>query len=312
MHPQKLDKIDMKIIHELSLDCRQTVAQIARKARTSKNTVFYRMRQLEKNKVILKYQCVTDYSKITGTYCRIGIKLSSRELGKEFIEGLKNNKSIHWAGTARGRYDLVMVLFYEEFAELKKFSDFLHANLKIENFRVSMLNALYRCNNNFAFDKIIGNPVATNFINTKKSVDNIDIKILRALMRNSRATIIDIAQESGITPKTALSRKRRLEKQGIIQGYTAILNHEFFDLKYYRVYVFCNDSTEHKSIRNHLLSDPEVAYVVEPLAGVSDFEIEIYSKDAHEAYLFCDGLRKKFNTIKDYEFLYVDNKLKDF
>lgn len=309
---QKLDKLDMKILKELSLNCRQTNSQIARRVHASKNTVFYRIKQLEKNKIVTKYQCVMDFSKITGTYCRIGIKLRSKNIDTMKLKTISNNTNIHWLALSRGRYDIVMVLFYDRFNELKEFTDKLYEKLDIENLRISMLSRLYECNNNYLFNEIIKNPNISDFKYSENNIDELDIKILEHLTKDSRTSILDIAKNIKSTAKTILQRKRALEKHKIITGYKAIINHEFFDLKYYRIYIFCNNSEEKKKIREHLLFDPFTAYIVEPLGGVSDFELEIYAKDMKEAYGLCDKLRNRFNSIKDYEFLFIENKIKEF
>lgn len=312
MTSQKLDKLDLKIIKELSINCRQTNAQIARKVHASKNTVFYRIKQLEKNKIISKYQCIMDFSKITETYCRIGIKLRSKDIDPQSLKTICDNSNVHWMALSRGRYDLFMVLFYDRFHELKEFTDKLYDKLNIENLRISMLNRLYECNNNFLFGNIIKNPDLSDFKDSEKKIDGLDIKILEQLTKNSRASILEIAKNLKSTTKTILQRKRALEKFKIITGYKAIIDHEFFGLKYYRIYIFCDDSKDKNKLREHLLINPYTAFIVEPLGGVSDFEIEIYAKDMKEAYEICDDLRKKFSSIKDYEFLYVDKKIKDF
>ncbi len=58
------------------------------------------------------------------------------------------------------------------------------------------------------------------------SVDEIDRKILNELLRDSRRSYRSIARRAGISVGTVLSRIRRLEKIGVIKGYSAILDHE--------------------------------------------------------------------------------------
>lgn len=58
------------------------------------------------------------------------------------------------------------------------------------------------------------------------SIDEIDRKILNELLRDSRRSYRSIARRAGISVGTVLSRIRRLEKIGVIKGYSAILDHE--------------------------------------------------------------------------------------
>lgn len=60
----------------------------------------------------------------------------------------------------------------------------------------------------------------------KKQLDNIDRKILKALVGNGRLSNAELAKEVGLSPSPCWQRVRRLEEDGIIAGYTAVLNHE--------------------------------------------------------------------------------------
>jgi len=57
-------------------------------------------------------------------------------------------------------------------------------------------------------------------------LDEIDVKILRELVSNARLSNRQIAARIGVSVGTVISRIRRMEKEGIIKGYTAILDHE--------------------------------------------------------------------------------------
>ena len=57
-------------------------------------------------------------------------------------------------------------------------------------------------------------------------IDDVDRKILAELMRDSRKSYRAIGRRAGISVGTVLARIRRLEKAGVIKGYTAILDHE--------------------------------------------------------------------------------------
>jgi len=58
------------------------------------------------------------------------------------------------------------------------------------------------------------------------NIDDVDRKILNELMRDSRKSYRAIARRAGVAVGTALNRIRRLEKNGVIKGYTALLDHE--------------------------------------------------------------------------------------
>ncbi len=55
-------------------------------------------------------------------------------------------------------------------------------------------------------------------------MDAIDKKILELLQKNGRMTVKEITQTISLTAPAVSERIKRLEKDGVIQGYTAIIN----------------------------------------------------------------------------------------
>lgn len=55
-------------------------------------------------------------------------------------------------------------------------------------------------------------------------MDAIDARIVRALQRNGRLTNQDLAEEVGLSPSPCLRRVRNLENEGVIQGYSALVD----------------------------------------------------------------------------------------
>jgi len=57
-------------------------------------------------------------------------------------------------------------------------------------------------------------------------LDETDAKILKALTLNARLSSRQIAKRCGVSIGTVLSRIKKMEKEGIIEGYSALLDHE--------------------------------------------------------------------------------------
>lgn len=60
-------------------------------------------------------------------------------------------------------------------------------------------------------------------MNTER-LDDIDIKILRALQENAKLTTKELAQAINLSPSPTYERQRRLEREGYIQRYVAVLD----------------------------------------------------------------------------------------
>jgi Lrp/AsnC family leucine-responsive transcriptional regulator len=60
-------------------------------------------------------------------------------------------------------------------------------------------------------------------------IDDISLKILKILQKRARIPNVEVARQVGLAPSAVLERIRKLEKQGIIEGYEVRLNPDFFD-----------------------------------------------------------------------------------
>lgn len=62
-----------------------------------------------------------------------------------------------------------------------------------------------------------------------RKLDLIDQKILSHLQADGRTSNVDLAEEVGLSPTPCLERVRRLERDGFIEEYVALLNPEKLD-----------------------------------------------------------------------------------
>jgi len=60
-------------------------------------------------------------------------------------------------------------------------------------------------------------------------IDKTSLQILTILQKKARIPNIDVSRQIGLAPSAVLERIRKMEKQGIIDGYEVRLNPELFD-----------------------------------------------------------------------------------
>ncbi|WP_237060008.1 Lrp/AsnC ligand binding domain-containing protein [Microbulbifer sediminum] len=60
-------------------------------------------------------------------------------------------------------------------------------------------------------------------------LSTIDRNILRVLQKNGRTSYAELARQVGLTATPCIERVKRLESDGVIQGYTTLINPEFLD-----------------------------------------------------------------------------------
>ncbi len=60
----------------------------------------------------------------------------------------------------------------------------------------------------------------------ESALDDLDRKILQAYLMDSRVSYRELAHKLGVSTTTVQARTQKLEKSGIVRGYSAIFDHE--------------------------------------------------------------------------------------
>lgn len=117
------------------------------------------------------------------------------------------------------------------------------------------------------------------------AIDLTDRRILRELLRDARQSFVDLAGRVGLSPTPCLRRVRRLEADGLIRGYTALIDPKAVGLSL-QVFVFVGlDSHAEETVaafQGAILARSEVvaAYL---LGGEVDYMLHVMVPDL-EAY----------------------------
>ncbi|MDJ0912053.1 MAG: Lrp/AsnC family transcriptional regulator [Desulfobacterales bacterium] len=93
-------------------------------------------------------------------------------------------------------------------------------------------------------------------------IDEISYKILRILQKKARIPNVEVARQVGLAPSAVLERIRKMEKQGIIDGYEVRLNPARFDRSLVAfVHVFTTKTELQLDVGAILAAIPEVQEV---------------------------------------------------
>ncbi len=90
-------------------------------------------------------------------------------------------------------------------------------------------------------------------------VDTLDIKILNILQKNGRTKRNQVAEEVGLSIPSVSERLKKLEENGVIEGYYAKLNKKTFgyDIMAY-ILVVMESSKHYKTLLNKVDHIPEI------------------------------------------------------
>ena len=109
------------------------------------------------------------------------------------------------------------------------------------------------------------------------NLDAIDLKILSALQADARLTNNDLADRVGLSPSPCLRRVRRLERDGFIRAYRAVLDREAVGLGltvFVEIKVEKHSRDNAQALRDALDAMPEVV-ACHMVSGTADFLAEI-------------------------------------
>lgn len=147
---------------------------------------------------------------------------------------------------------------------------------------------------------------------TMIKLDDIDISILKALQNDGKANTKELCGLLGLTKTPVYERIRRLESEGAIRGYTAIIDNDKVGLP---LTVFCNVSlVVHDDL--HISQFKEDVMKIEEImdcystGGVFDFLIRVVLKDMEEFNRFVFEKLTKVRGIAKMQSSFVLSEIK--
>jgi len=120
IYEMKLDEKDKKIIRELQENCRQTIAEIAKKTRLPRDVVVYRIKRLEEEEVIRQHHTMLDHSKLgypLYVYVLFSLYNITPEEENRFINYLKSHHKIIYVAKNSGKYDFTIGVCSKDYKE---------------------------------------------------------------------------------------------------------------------------------------------------------------------------------------------------
>ena len=121
--------------------------------------------------------------------------------------------------------------------------------------------------------------------------DSKDIQLLEILEKNSKASVQEIAEETGIPASTVHHRIKKLESNKIIKSYIAVLNPKVVG-KAFSAYVMVNGSPE-KYLDDDFFQHKYVAEV-SAVTGNYDLIIKIQCSNLEQFNDFLQEFREKY------------------
>ncbi|MFH1505945.1 MAG: Lrp/AsnC family transcriptional regulator [archaeon] len=308
----KLDLKDKKILYELDINSRQPYNAIAKKVGLSKDSVIYRIKNLQKAGIIRQFHTIIDVGKLGFISFRLYLKFQNTtpEIEQEIIDFFKQKKIVTWLASRDGGYNLAVWVLTKKVKEMndlwkemkKKYLNYIDKKRLTIFTNVSYYPRAYFLEKKENMEEYI-------FITEPEEVetDNTDIEILKLLAPDARIPVLEIAKKLNITAKTVTARIKELEKKKVIIGYRTLFDLDKLGYEYFKVDIDLQNITEEKlkQFRAFVKMHPNIIYNDEVLGG-SDMEIEIQVKSLQDLRALINKIKEQFSSIiKEYDYYLV-------
>jgi Lrp/AsnC family leucine-responsive transcriptional regulator len=130
---------------------------------------------------------------------------------------------------------------------------------------------------------------------TERTIDAIDCQILDVLQENARTTNAEIARRVGMAPSAIFERVRKLEEQGVIQGYGARLDPHALELDTLAFVLVRVDERLGESLSGERLREVPGVLEVHHIAGEDCYLLKVRTRDTDALGLL---LRERIGAIE--------------
>jgi len=143
-------------------------------------------------------------------------------------------------------------------------------------------------------------------------IDQIDKKILNLLQDNGRITNSQLAKEVGLSPPPMLERVRKLEKNGIIRKYVALVDPKKLGRGTVAFVAVSLRFHRQDAIQEFVIEIQKFPEVLEchHIAGEEDYLLKVIIRDIEEYERFLRDKLTRFSGISRIKTYFILNTLK--
>ncbi|MFH0927117.1 MAG: AsnC family transcriptional regulator [Candidatus Micrarchaeota archaeon] len=240
-----LDRLDKELLYWLDLNCRESLSSLGRKMHASPAKVGYRMAQLVKSGAINSFITLVDYRKLGLRGYAVYFKM--KEMGEqelrrriELIKGVPNLADLILTS---GAYDLHVAFLVSTTDDAAQRLEEVRGILEdciLDEMLLVYLRAQFFSREHF-LDKAPPKDVKPRLVldshEEHVKIDKVDMAILSVMAENADWPVWKIAKAAKVAGPTAYNRIKRLEKNGVIVGYSAKMSPNMKGNYFYRVLV---------------------------------------------------------------------------
>lgn len=219
---RQLDRVDRELLYWLDLNCRDSLASLARKMKTTPAKVGYRMEQLVRHKAIHSFVTLIDYRKLgyRGYAAYFKLKEMSRDELDLLVGKIKNSANVADVLLTTGAYDLQIVFMVRSSDEASE--GLWEVREKLENNILEEVVIVNLKTNMFSREIFLDSHehrqipprLVLDHPKEKVSLDEIDGSILAVIATHADWPLWKVANSAGIPGPTVYNRIKKWRRTG--------------------------------------------------------------------------------------------------
>ncbi|MBI4018741.1 MAG: Lrp/AsnC family transcriptional regulator [Candidatus Aenigmarchaeota archaeon] len=308
-----MDVLDKKIIYELDLNARAPVTRIAKKLRSSKETVNFRINKLMEQEYIKEFYTIFNAAKMAYKFYKLSMVFvdTTPDIEKKLISYVKESKNCLQLRICDGAHDLDFIIAVKELKDFKQFLFGIKNNFG-KYFSTKDMHIIARTHK-------FGNHFLHNGAGTRRSFDNTDIghyradetdtAIMKALATNGRLKLVELAKMIKIESGVVKYRMKKLEQTGIIFAYSAMPNFDKLGLEFIEIMINMKSHSSIPNVIQFFYQTNKVIFIFEVL-GRYDLCIELHVENKIVLRQILNNFKEKFG--KEYNYYDVANVYENY
>ncbi len=304
---KQIDETDSKILNTLLTESRTSFTELAKICGISITATIRRYNRLKKTGIICgENMHLNPLSVGYESIAEIGIMtdLADKEKAAQAINKIQSVRIETFIESSLGKYNIYGQLRARKLDELMR----LVQRIDIKPFTKSLDILIFAdlWNNPWHPENLVAKPSEwENFIiRTRKSIpnfehvtlDEIDKRIMKMLMENSRIAFKDIAEKNKISTKNVIQRYQFLREKNVLNlstisidlfkiGYNAILD----------IYINVDNRGPLHEVETQLLQTPNLVFCAKYVGGAYDLRVAIILSNFKDVF----RLKKRINSIEN-------------
>jgi Lrp/AsnC family leucine-responsive transcriptional regulator len=139
-----------------------------------------------------------------------------------------------------------------------------------------------------------------------------EIKLLKLLQNDARVTNQELADKIGMSASPCWRKVRKLEEDGVIEGYRAVLNRKKIGLGvmvFIRVVIDSHSEAEAKKFEEEVIALEDVVACYS-IGGDADFLLQVVAYDLDSYADFAMSVVRRLPRIKEMQSMFVLKEIK--